>query len=634
MKALVFDFETTNIDRGSPLVRENRVVMVAWQRLWDGGEVEDYYGDVLEAGAFWAAVEEADTLIAHAGKFESGWLLRLGFDPSERAWWDTLLAERVIAGNRKWPLDLGSVSKRYGFAGKEDRVARLLKMGVCPSLIDPRYLRARCRRDVRTTGQVYHLQRERVADMELGHLVQTRCMLMPVLAIVEREGMCLDPERVEAEYAQTATKEADLRARLAELTGGINLRSGKQKAAFFYDTLGLPEPVDAKGVPKRTAKGERATDKATLAWLERAAKTPEQKEFFALVKEHAKASALLSKNLEFFVGVVREQGGIFHGDFTQHITATHRLSGRGRPRTFSLFPKPKSVQFQNMPREYKRLFRARDPDYLMVEVDGSQLEFRVAAFVGHDAQAKRDILDPDFDAHVTSAAVMAERPYREMLEAYRRGDKDAKTLRTAAKAETFKPLFGGTKGTEAQERWYTEFRRRYAGIAGTQKAWLDEVIASGGELRTEWGMRFYWDFTTEVRRDGTIFARDTVTKKPIRTSVSNYPIQSLATAEIIPIAFVALFRRCKRQGIRVRWVNSVHDSVVAEVHGDDVGAYIEACKVAFTTDVVRYLKKVYALSFDVPLGCEVKYGPHWGEGEEVKHDAVPASSTCTYGEGK
>lgn len=626
MKALAFDFETTNLEYGSPLVRDNRVVMASWSVV-GSGRVEDYYGpDILEAVEFWRAVEEADVLVAQNAKFEAGWLLRLGYDPTDKVWWDTMLAEHVKAGNRPWRLGLGHLAPRYGFPGKESRVDTQMKAGVCPSLIDPRYLRARCRRDTATTGAIYAVQREEAEAGGWAPVVRTRCMLTSVLAAIEANGMCLDPARVKEEYEAACQLHAELTTKLTQIAGGINLRSVKQKAELFYDTLGLPEKVDKKGIPLRTSEGARRTDKATVAWLQGQARTPEQKAFFSTLGEHAKVSALLSKNLEFFQGVATERpGGIFYGDFRQDVTATHRLSARGRPQKFRAFLGDKSVQFQNMPRRLKRCFTARNSDYLMVEADGSQLEFRVAAFLGQDRQAMADISDPRFDAHVTSAATMHQRDYDDLLDAYRGGDKAAAALRTAAKSETFKPLYGGSKGTEEQERWYTAFRERYSDLYATQESWLQEVLSSSdGALRTDWGMTFYWDYTLESRQNGrTTIALDRATKRPIKQSVFNYPVQSLATAEIIPIALVALFRRCKRRALRVLFVNTVHDSIVCEVHKDDIGAFINEVKPAFTTDVFRYLARYYGLQFNVPLGCEVKWGTHWGEGEEVKYDVSP-----------
>lgn len=657
---VTFDLETTNIEYGNPLHPDNRIVMVSW--LEKGGKVLDFYGNIMECREFWEAVERADYLIAHNAKFEAGWFIRLGYDPTDKVWYDTLLAERVRAGNRRIPLNLGDTSARYGFKGKETRVDAQIKSGVCPSEIDPKYLRARCRRDVKTTAQVARKQMRLIYKRKLLPVALTRCLLAPVLAVYESQGMCLDKERVYEEYLEYTAKRKELQAELDAFTGGINLNSDDQKAQFLYGgglvekkekvqvgtykngnpkykteismvpdksrSLRFPEPKDAKGrvrrnkATKRWPDGRPKVDKHTMEWLKDRAKTEEQRRFFALEKEFSRVDAALSKNLEFFKGVVDERAGcIFHGQFRQDVTATHRLSGRGLPQKFGQFANEKSVQFQNMPRVFKRLFTSRDPDYYLVESDGSQLEFRVAAYLGQDAQAMADIDNPDFDAHVTSASVMNERKYEELLAEYRGGDKSAKELRQLAKPDTFKPLYGGQKGTPEQERWYQEFQRRYADLYDVQCEWVEEVTSSDeGELVLPWGMRFYWDFYLHTMSGVPMDRRE---HKSIVPSVFNYPVQSLATAEIIPIAAVYLFHRVKREGLRVRFVNTVHDSVIAEVHKEDMDAYRKLVKKAFTSDVYLYLKLVYGLTFNVPLGCETGWGSHWSEGEEEAYELRP-----------
>lgn len=622
---VVFDLETTNKEYGSALVLENHVVMAAWKE--HDQKVCDHYGNILECREFWDAIERSDVLVAHNAKFEAAWLLRLGYDPTDKLWYDTMLGEKVRAGNRRMLLNLGSVSERYGFKGKESRVDAQIKAGVCPSDIDRRYLRARCRRDVTTTEQVFRKQ-VRVLDKrgQLG-VALTRSLFTPILAVYESTGMCLDAERVQIEYTKQVTERNLLKARLDEITGGINMNSPDQKAHFFYEKLAFPEPKDARGRVRRNKPskqfpdGRPKTDKRTIEWLQSVAKTEEQMEFFATLGRYSKASSALSKNLEMFKGVVDEiPSRIFHGEFRQETTGTHRLSGRGRPLLFRQFPKPKSVQFQNMPRDYKRLFMSRDPDYYMTEADGAQLEFRVAAFLGQDAQAMTDIRNPDFDAHVTSASIMNELDYDEAFARYKAGDKAIKKLRQDAKPDTFKPLYGGTQGTEAQMLWYAEFQARYADLYAVQQEWVDEVITHKGELKTPWGMRFYWDFYMHPRSGVPMDSRE---HKSIGPAVFNYPVQSLATAEIIPIAAVFLYHRCKRAGIRMLWVNTVHDSVIAEVHKEDIDKYKELVRRAFTVDVYRYLYTVYKLRFNVPLGCEIKWGTHWSEGEELKFDVEP-----------
>lgn len=626
---LSLDFETTNKEYGSALNHANRVVMAAWQA--GGGPVMHHYGNLLEARGFWDALEGADFVIAHNAKFEAHWLARLGYDPTDLIWFDTLLAEKVRLGNRRAPLDLGAVCARYGYPGKEGVIDGLLKGGVCPADMPKERLIARCRRDVRTTAQV---AQKLIAGLEReGKLAvaYTRCLLTPVLAQIERQGMKLDPARVEEEYISHVKRAVDLAAEVKEITGGINPRSSDQMAVFLYQTLKFPEPKDKRGRPLRNApdkpkkdgtqkwpQGKPRTDQNTMLWLEGKAKTKRQKRFIELRREYGKVNAALSKNLEFFKGVCEErEGAIFYGQFNQASTGTHRLSSAGLPQAFTKYNgKEKSVQFQNMPRAFKRLFETRDPDYLMVEADGAQLEFRVAAYLGQDATAIADIRNPEFDAHIQTAAVLNERAEAELLAEYRAGSAAAKEQRQTAKADTFKPLYGGQTGTPEQERYYRWFQYHYCDLYRVQEGWVSDVLAKG-RLVTPWGLRFYWDFY--LSHDG----RPMQAGKSIVPSIFNYPVQSLATAEIIPIALVALYRRVKAAGLRVLLVNTVHDSVVAEVHKEDLEAFKAAVKAAFTADVYDYLSRVYGLEFNVPLGCEIKWGTHWGDGKGIKFDVEP-----------
>lgn len=623
-KWIVFDLETTNINFGSAMEPGNRVVMVAWKLR--GEKPRYYYGDLLSAADFWADLERADYLVAHNAKFEAHWLLRCGYDITSRLWYDTLLGEYVRLGNRHSTLNLNDVSTRYGFDGKEEIVDSMMKSGVCPSQIPEDKLIARCLRDIRTTEQVLRYQLRGLSQSNRLHIQLTRSLLTPILAEMETIGVHLDAARVREVYAEYREKHARLSAEMDELTGGINWNSTDQRAEFLYNKLKFPERKNSYGKPMRNKPSERwpegkpKTDRATMDWLLTKARTKKQKRYVELHLELSKVGAALSKNLEYFKGIVDERDSVFYGVFNQARTRTHRLSSSGSPVLFEQFDKEKSVQLQNMPRIFKRLFCARSDKYRMVETDGAQLEFRVAAFCGQDKQAMEDVRNPDFDAHVTSAAVMNELEYEDALARHRAGDKEMKQLRTAAKAETFKPLYGGQKGTPEQERWYQEFQRRYAELYAKQEGWLSQVLTSG-KVVTEWGMRFYWKFYLDQQGVAKSFSDH----KPIGPQVFNCPIQSLATAEIIPIALIFLWHRVRKEGLDVLFVNTVHDSVICEVHEDDLDRYREIAVQAFTHDVYEYLCRVYGIRFNVPLGCETCVGTHWSEGEEYAADVEPPS---------
>jgi DNA polymerase I-like protein with 3'-5' exonuclease and polymerase domains len=108
----------------------------------------------------------------------------------------------------------------------------------------------------------------------------------------------------------------------------------------------------------------------------------------------------------------------------------------------------------------------------------------------------------------------------------------------------------------------------------------------------------------------------------VTTAVSNYPVQSLATAEIIPIAMVYLWHRVHQEGLDavIRMVSTVHDSAPTEVHPDHLDDFRRIVKQSFTHDVYAYLEKVYGLDFGVPLGVGLKVGEFLGEGKEESYN--------------
>lgn len=642
---VVLDFETdtSHGDYGSPVHPDNHLLLACW-KVGPNGSVRSKWGGEFDQQELLDDIAKADFIVAHNAKYELGWLKRCGIDLRKVLAYDTKLGEYVLLGNRAAgddgmrPLStsLDMACRRRGLPIKDPVVDVLIKHGVNPIWIPRPWLEGRCRQDVLTTEQVFRDQREHLNSLNMLPVQYTRCLMTPVLADIESEGMALQSDRVKAEFDAAAAKMAELSKRMDALTGGINWRSSKQVSEFLYDTLKFDELRKYSGEPKRTAGGKRLTDQKSLALLK--ATTAAQKEFLGLRKEIGKVNALLTKSLSFFMGVVNEYDSRFFAEIHQTTTTTNRLSSTGIPLRFETIldengkPKTCKVQFQNTARKLKKLFVAKRHTkdgrrYKMADPDGSQLEFRVAVELALandlklvaqgrlredevDWQGMQDIENPDWDAHVTSAAAMEQIPYDELYARYKDGDEAATEMRQNAKPETFKPLYGGRKGSKKQERWYKEFRNRYPGIARWQDMNINEVVETK-RLITPWGLRFYWPYAKRENRGGYI---------NVTTAVCNYPVQCLATAEIIPIALVYLWHRIGAEGLDeyMRMVNTVHDSAPTEVHPDYVPQFTELAKQSFTRDVYNYLEKVYKLDFTVPLGVGMKVGDHLGEGDELK----------------
>jgi DNA polymerase I-like protein with 3'-5' exonuclease and polymerase domains len=585
---LCLDFETTNLKKGSPLDPGNRVVLACWTFKGEAKSTREKYS-VLD---LFSDLDECSFLIAHNAKFEIAWLRRLGYT-GDVLIYDTMLAEYVLAGNRKWPLALDDVAKKYGGEGKVDDVASLIDSGVCPSTIDIDVLEKYCYRDIDETQRVYRAQLVQLRVAKLLPTLYTRCLLTPVLASLEATGVALDRQKVLEEYTEYAGRLSESTRALDEFTGGINLNSPKQLAEYLYDTLKFAELKDSRGKPKRNPPsklypdGSRLTSADVVVSL--TTRSVDQAKFVELYKGHGSLKVntkALEKLWECCTSYPLDQVPILYASYNQAVTATHRLSSSG-----SEF----KLQFHNFNRRFKPLFGVRNPGWSVGESDGIQLEFRVAGHLGRDEAAGKDIRDPNFDAHFQTAEAMLKRVRKDI----------SSDERTDAKPTTFRPLYGATQGSKEELAYFKFFQDRYKSIYRTQTGWTHRVNKDK-QLVTETGLIFYWP-NCRMTQSGYITDR---------TSIFNYPVQSLATADIIPINLVFVYYRMRDAQLRSFLTNTVHDSVIGEIHPDEHDQFADICKISFTEDTFIYLKQVYNITFTVPLGAEIKIGSHWGYGKK------------------
>ena len=596
---IVLDFETKNFSKGSALDARNNVVLTVYNEpnavpedeVVSGGQRYNYrttinWGNEYSLATLLTAIERADFIVAHNAKFELKWLEKAGLDLSKVCVFDTYLADYVLNGGLSIPLDLGTVASRYGLVTKEPYIDLCIKKGICPSELPKKMLERRCIYDVNVTHEIFLKQRERLRESGQLAVLWTRCILTPVLADIEKNGMALAADRVNEIYESTLIEFNDIHRQLVSLTGGINLNSPKQKAEFIYDTLGIAELKGKGGKPKRTSADNRMTDSDTLLALK--GKSKSQREFLSMYARYAFLNARLSKSLNRFKECV-DNDDIIHAQFNQARTKTQRLSSTGTKY---------SIQFQNQAREFKPLFKARNEGWLIAEVDGAQLEFRVAAFLGQDTVAVTDIME-GFDVHSYTASVMTAAGQA--------------TERQEAKAHTFKPLFGGKSGTKAEQKYYKAFREKYPGITSAQQGWIDEALVHQ-KVKTITGLIYHYPGTRISR--GSDYVSNS-------TQICNYAVQGFATADIIPIALTYLWHEMRARKLQSFIVNTIHDSAVMEVHPDEVDIVREISVNCFTKAVYNYLDIVYNIQFNVPLGTGFKCGEYWTEGEEIVEAVDP-----------
>lgn len=595
---VVVDVETTNHSKGDSRDPRNELLMLS---VYDAerGKGWSYKCTIYTVPQWIIDRLEGDVVVVGQNlKFDLHWLANAGLDLTKVLMWDTMIAEKVLLGNNPMNLrlDLDSIATRRGFEGKSSLVSLLIKSGTCPSDIPSQWLKLYCEKDVLLAHEVYISQLAEASGTGKLGVVLTRCIFTPVLTYIEKQGLFPDKERVTEEWLKVSQELMGVERELAKIAD-INFGSPKQLAKLLYEDFKFDELKDLRGRVIQTATGQPKTGVDVVAKLK--VRTKKQAKLKELLIKQSNLSSKLSKNLNKLKECA-DKGDMLYANFTQHIATTHRTTSTG----FNY-----SMQLQNIPRAYKRMFTSHIPGWVVYECDGAGLEFRVAVELGNDKQGRIDLRDKSFDPHTTTASIIFSEDYDELKARLKADDKAASELRTQAKPHTFKPLYGGQSGTEDEQRYYQAFRERYTGISAAQEGWKREALETK-KVRMPWGIEWYFP-NTKITNSGY---------QTFSTNICNYPVQSFATADIIPIAVTYAWHEIQGRGLKALMVNTVHDSVIIVAPPEEIEELNDILLTAFTKSCYNYIYRVYGMVFSTPLGVGIKYGSHWGEGDELKID--------------
>lgn len=575
----VVDFETTNLDAGDPVNNKNKLLLAVAKHV-GSGELIISWGSEFEQSYLLERLASADYIIAQGAKFELGWLRRCGGDLSSYISYCTVIGQYVLDGNRKTQRDLDSLARLYRTRGKESKVAAMIETGICPSQIPKSWLEEYCIADVEAEYEIFLKQRKLLAESGLLPVAYSRNLFTPVLADIEFNGMQLDKDRVNQVYRKYKDEYDIAITHLKEFSGAINWNSPDQLSKFIYDDLGFREVRNHYGKPITTEGGKRSTSQKTLAKLKPT--NSKQRKFLEVYTKVNKLETALTKYLEKFKECCDTDNGLLRAKFNQTVVVTHRLSSTGEGRY--------KVQLHNMDRNFKPLFRARQGGWGIGEADEAQLEYRIAVELGNDELGRKRIADK-FDVHAHTASIMtaAGQP----------------TDRQGAKEHTFKPLFFGSSGTEAEQAYYKKFKEEHKGIAAVHEKWTYEALRTG-RLIGPTGFISYWP-GTKMTKTGYITNS---------TQICNYFVQHIATAEIVPIGVIFLWHYLKALNMQTFIINTIHDSVIAEVHPEEKDRFNELCSLSLQKDVLYLLKKLYNMDFSVPLDIEIKHSKFWNDSDK------------------
>ncbi len=625
---------------------------------------DDYYERVQ------MFLDEATVLICHNAAHDLLWLWESGFKYDGPVF-DTMLAEYVLQRGQKQPLSLEACAERYELdTKKQDTLKEYFAKGVSVRDIPYNELTSYLIADLEATQQLADKQMLRLNRQDDAGLMGTVDLTNQVavcLARIYQRGFTVDLQALDGvrqEFEQERDDlERDLQAHVRRLMGDtpINLNSPEQLSWVVYSRKVIDKPYwgnaidpymsdgdfrsliaagtermyktkatqcrDCNGTgqvrkvrkdgtlyaksnrckvcngsgylltptgataglrfkppsPKWASANGFSTSKQNLETLEKAARVKGMTDAVDFLSKVRRLSAV-DTYLSSFVDGIRmytKQDGKLHVRLTQHMTATGRFSGR-------------DPNMQNMPRggtfPVKKVFVSRFDGGKIMEADFAQLEFRAAAYLSQDGVAIEEV-STGFDVHAYTAKVIT--------------DAGQPTDRQTAKAHTFAPLYGATGfgRTPAEAEYYTHFTEKYEGIGLWHSRLAKEAIATG-------------KITTPSGRE---FAFPDVVRKPNGrvshfTQIKNYPVQSFATADIVPIALLHIDKLL--DGMQSCVVNTVHDSIVIDVHPDEERRVIDIIHQT-NKELPDLITIRWGLVFNVPLLLEAKIGPNWLDTKDV-----------------
>ena len=395
--------------------------------------------------------------------------------------------------------------------------------------------------------------------------------LMPVLAEMEMNGVCLDTESLADTSTQLTQRMNDIEQHIYELAGQqFNIASPKQVGEILFDKLKIVEKA------KKTKTGQYVTSEEVLQQLKN------KHEIVADILEHRGLKKLIGTYIDALPKLINPRTGHIHTSFNQTITATGRLSSS-------------DPNLQNIPirgedgKEIRKAF-IPEPGCLFFSADYSQIELRVMAHLSNDEHMIK-VFREGKDLHAATAANIYKKPIEEVTRDERTKSKRANfgiiygitvfglAERLDIPREEAKMLIDGYFDTFPQVHQYMEQSK--------------EVARKQGYVTTLFGRRRYLP---------DINSANSVVRGFAERNAINAPIQGTA-ADIIKVAMIHIFNRFKQENIKSKMILQVHDELNFSVYPEE--------KEKVEKIVIEEMQNAFQMK--VPLVADSGFGNNWLE---------------------
>ena len=393
--------------------------------------------------------------------------------------------------------------------------------------------------------------------------------LVPVLALMERHGIRVDPGRLEA-FAKELERDLDnLTREIYALAGEpFTIASPKQLAHVLFEKLGLPA--------LRKTKTGYSTDADVLTELGLSHPLP------AKVLEHRSLAKLKGTYADTLPALINPVTGRIHTTFNQLVAATGRLSSQ-------------DPNLMNIPirTELGRRIRAAfipEDGWSFVAADYSQIELRILAHMSGEPAIIESFKQGE-DIHTRTASEVFKIPHAEVTS----------LQRTIAKSANYAILygvsaFGLSQATKIDQKEAQQYINAYFTAHPLVRAFIDRTLAEGRErgwVSTLLGRRRYLP---------DLPSGNPVARNAAERMAMNAPVQGSAS-DMIKIAMVRMHEAMRARGLRARMLLQVHDELLFEAPPEEVDVLEPLAR-----DVMER-----ALPLSVPIVVDVKAGTDWAQ---------------------
>ncbi len=395
--------------------------------------------------------------------------------------------------------------------------------------------------------------------------------LMPVLAEMELNGVCLDTDSLKETSNVLTSRINELEARIYELAGSpFNIASPKQVGEILFDKLKIIEKA------KKTKTGQYVTSEEVLQQLRN------KHEIVADILEHRGLKKLIGTYIDALPKLINPRTGHIHTSFNQTITATGRLSSS-------------DPNLQNIPirgedgKEIRKAF-VPEPGCLFFSADYSQIELRVMAHLSKD-ENMINVFREGKDLHAATAANIYKKDIADVT----------RDERTKSKRANFGIIYGITVFGLAErldiprdeakmliEGYFATFPQVHNYMEKSK-----EIARQKGYVTTLFGRRRYLP---------DINSHNATVRGFAERNAINAPIQGTA-ADIIKVAMIRIHERFKKEGIKSKMILQVHDELNFSVYPEE--------KEKVERIVLEEMQGAFALA--VPLVADSGFGQNWLE---------------------